>query len=243
MLILPAVASRAFCFLGAEVGVGANLITPSGNVTYKGAALDLKNDLNLGQITTYMARVRIETPLFLPNIYLVANPMKFEGTQVRTTTFQYGDNTFSASVPYNTSLKLDHYDLTLFYGIPFLKTVSDDMVNVDLGLNLRFIDFKGDITQPATGLTQSKAQAIPVPMGYVAAQVSPLEMFEIDAEVQGIGYGGNQYVDAMGRIKFKPIKFFFIAAGYSFQGIKIDVNDIKTDLQFGGPVAEIGVQF
>ncbi len=229
--------------IGAEVGIGVNQIYPWGTVGYKGAALDMRNDLNLGQINTYMARVKIELPLFFPNLYMIANPMKFEGTQVRTTSFQYGDRTFSAALPYTTTLKLDHYDLTMFYSVPMLKTATDGILNVDYGINLRVIDFKGEIVQPDSGVSQSKSMAIPVPMGYFALQVSPIDFLEIDGELQGIGYGSNRYVDAIGLVKIKPIPLFFIAGGYSFQNIAVNQSDLVTDLRFGGPVAEIGIQF
>src|SRR3989344_841843 len=101
--------------IGAEVSLGGNQIYPWGDMSFKGTTLDMRNDLNFGQINTFVGRVRIDSPLFLPNVYLIANPMKFEGTSVRTLAFTYGDKAFNAAVPFNSTLKLDHYDLTLFY--------------------------------------------------------------------------------------------------------------------------------
>src|SRR3989344_7799816 len=91
--------------MGAEVSLGGNQIYPWGDMSFKGAALDMRNDLNFGRLNTFIARVRIDSPLFLPNLYLIANPMKFDGTSVRTASFAYGDKTFNAAVPFNTTLK------------------------------------------------------------------------------------------------------------------------------------------
>lgn len=229
--------------IGAEVSLGGNQIYPWGDMSFKGTTLDMRNDLNFGQINTFIGRVRIDSPLFLPNIYLIANPMKFEGTSARTVSFTYGDKTFNAAVPFNSTLKLDHYDLTLYYGIPVLKTATDGILNVDAGLNVRYLDFKAEISQPQTGLSESKALAIPVPMAYLAFQVSPIDQISVEGEIQGIAYGHSRYYDAMGRVKFKPIPLLFIAGGYSFQNIKIDQSDVHTDLRFGGPTVELGLEF
>ncbi|OGR88001.1 MAG: hypothetical protein A3A86_06770 [Elusimicrobia bacterium RIFCSPLOWO2_01_FULL_60_11] len=229
--------------MGAEVSLGGNQIYPWGYMSFKGESLDMRNDLNYGQLNTFVGRARIDTPLFLPNIYLIANPMKFEGTSVRAVSFTYGDKTFTAAVPFTSSLRLDHYDLTLFYGVPFLKTATDGVLQADLGINVRYLDFKAEFSQPQTGISESKALAIPVPMGYLALRVSPIKKLSIEGELQGIAYGSSRYYDAMGRVKYRVMKLLFVAGGYSFQNIKIDQSDVHTDLRFGGPTAELGMEF
>ena len=149
---------------------------------------------------------------------------------------------FSANVPFNSTLKLDHYDLTLFYGIPFLKTVSKGKLNVELGLNARIIDFKAEISQPQTFLSQSKSLTIPVPMGHFAFQFKPVKKISIDGELKGIAYGSNRYYDVTGRVKFKIVKLLFLSGGYKYQNIKIDQREVKSDLRFGGPLLEIGLE-
>ena len=211
---------------------------------YKGTSLDLKNDLNYGQMITPIARVKAELPLFLPNLYFIANPMRFDSTGIRTSSFKFGDvANFSANVPFSTTLKLDHYDVALFYGVPFLKTVTDNILNVEFGLNLRIIDFKAEITQSQTGLSQSKSLIVPVPMGYAGIQIAPVELIKIEAELRGIAYGTQRYYDALGRVKIKPIPFLFIAGGYKFENIHLDQSDVLADLRFGGPVIEAGIEF
>ncbi|OGR84249.1 MAG: hypothetical protein A2901_06805 [Elusimicrobia bacterium RIFCSPLOWO2_01_FULL_54_10] len=229
--------------MGVEAGLGGSQVYPTGNLGYKGTSLDVKSDLNLGRANTVIGRVRLEVPLIIPNIYIMARPMRFEGTQVRTQSFTYSDKTYSASLPYTTKLKLDHYDLTLFYGIPVLKTATAGILNIDLGLNVRYLDFKGEIIQPGTGQSESKSQAIPIPMVFAAVQVAPISLIAVEGELKAVGYGNNRYVDAIARVKVKPLPFLFIGGGYGFENIKIDQNDIKADLKLGGPIVELGVQF
>ena len=45
------------------------------------------------------------------------------------------------------------------------------------------------------------------------------------------------------RAKLKPVGPFFGAAGYRYEKVKIDINDVKAEVSFGGPFGEVGVEF
>ena len=249
-LLAAPVLSLAFAFspasvgaIGFEAAVGGTQQYPWGSMGYKGTALDLKNDLNYSRVNTLTARLKLELPLFLPNIYLTANPMRFEGTGTRGAGFRFNDKPFSGNAEYTTKLKLDHYDPCLFYGVPFLKTATADILNIEFGLNARIIDLKTEISQAASGLAESKSLTVGVPMGYVGIQVSPVDLIKVEAELRGIAYDKHRFVDASGRIKFKVLPLLFVAGGYKFQNIHVDQSDVLVDLMFGGPVLEIGLQY
>jgi len=244
MLVVP---YRAFAFIGLDVSVGAWQQTPSGTLDYKGAIatdkLDLENDLKYDDENKLLVRVKAELPLILPNIYLMASPMSFEGTGQKNVDFSYGGQTFDANVPFDSKLKLDHYDLALFYPIPLLKTATAGKLNVEFGLNARKIDFEGTINQPSSGLSASKKLTLYVPMIYAGVQVKPISAFSIEAEVRGISYSDNSYFDYIGRIKIKPIPLVYIAGGYRSETIKIDESDVDVDMEFKGPFVEAGLSF
>lgn len=233
--------------IGFEAAGGLSPISPSGNIAYKGIALDLKNDLNYGKMNSLYGRVKVDLPLFFPNIYLMVTPMKFDGQGKKTASFRYGDLGFSADVSFDSTLKLDHYDGAFFYGVPALKTATAGKINVELGLNVRIIDFKTEIKQTVisspTPFEQSKSLTLPVPMGYLALQLSPIDLLKLEGEFRGITYSSDHYYDLAGRVKIKAFKFLFVAGGYKYQTIKIDQNDVKTNLEFGGPLVEVGVEF
>ncbi len=240
--VLVLAASRAFALVNVEVGLGGVQYMPEGNLGYKGIVLDVKSDLGYEKINRFTGRVKVDLPI-IPSIYLQANPISFEGTGSKNISFQYGDRTFTANVPFTSSLMLDNYDLALYYSIPFLKTVTNEVLNVELGLNARYINFKSEIKQPLTGLSESKSQAIGVPMGYLGLHISPIDFLKLETELRGVGYGGNRYVDFAARLKFIFLKLGFVAGGYKYQNIVIDQNDIKSDLRFSGPMVEAGVEF
>jgi outer membrane protein len=244
ILSLIAVPYHAFA-LGLEAGIGYWKQNPSGTLDYKGVTaadnLDLKNDLNFDSKSRPFVRVKAELPLVLPNVYFMATPMSFEGTGQKNVSFNYGGQTFNANVPIQSKVKMDHYDLALYY--TFLDKLTLDTVNLDLGLNVRAISFEGTVSQDSLGLTASKSLSLYVPMAYVGLRVKPVSAFSIEAEARAIAFGGNHYYDLIGRLKIKPVGPLFIGAGYRSETIKIDSNDVKTDIKFAGPFAEVGVSF
>jgi len=247
MLSLLVVPCRAFAFLGVDVGVGYWKQSPSGTIGYKPVAgtvgdIDLKNDLNFKDESKPFVRVKAELPLILPNVYLMATPMTFEGTGAITRGISFGGQTFTASSSVKSKLKLDHYDVALFYPIPLLKTATLGVLNVELGLNARKIDFQGTITESATN-TASKSLSIYVPMIYAGIQVRPVKLFSIEAEMRGIPLGQNHYYDYIGRVRVNPVPFVFIAAGFRSEDVKIDQSDVKAAVKFSGPFAEAGLSF
>ncbi len=229
--------------VGLEAAVGGWIQSPSGDLSYQSPDnLSLKNDLGYGDRTRVTGRLRIDAP-FLPVIYLMATPMEFRGTGARSTPFTFGGQTFQANLPVTSRLSMDHYDLGLVFGLPFIRTATLNTVNLELGLDARFIDFKAELTQPDTGFHQSVSRFIAVPMAYAGLQLKPVRWLVAEGEVRGIAWGGSHYYDIIARAKVKPFGPLFVAGGYRYEKFRIDVSDIRADGHFGGPFAEVGVDF
>ena len=249
MLVVP---YRAFAFIGLDAGVGYWRQTPSGTLAYKpilaSDTLDLKDDLNLDSKNRPFVRIKAELPLILPNIYAMYSPMSFDGTGKKTQSFTYGDVHFDANTALESKIKLDHYDVALFYPIPVLKTATAGVLNVELGLNAKIINFDGEISGNAAGIrkTASISKTLAIPMIYVGVRVKPISMLSIEAEVRGIAIGESHFYDYMGMLKIMPIGPLYISAGYRAEQIKIasnQVSDVNADIKFGGPFIEIGLSF
>jgi outer membrane protein len=247
LALMPGAATAA----GIELAVGVWNQTPKGDISYKPVTgldnLSIKDNLKYSDETRVFGRIKIDTPLLFPNIYLMATPMEFSETGSKNTSFQFGDRTFAANVPFTSELKLDHYDIGLSYGIPALKTVTGGILNIDLGIDARIIDFKERVTglDSVSGLTvtDSKSVIIPMPMLYLGFQVKPVKWIAAEGEARGITYGGNHYYDLIGRVKLKPFGPVFAAAGYRYEKVDIDRDDVKAKASFGGPFGEIGIEF
>jgi outer membrane protein len=229
--------------IGIEAAVGVWKQESAGDLSYKGDSLSFRDDLNYDSKNKAFGRVKIQTPLFMPNVYLMATSMRFGADGSKNAQFTFGDETFNANVPFTSNFRLDHYDICLFYNLPFIKTASLGKFNVDLGLDARIINFHADVDQATTGTSESKSITIGVPMIYAGAQFNPVRFLSLEAEARGSAYIHNHFFDLIGRIKVKPIKTLFIAGGYRFEDVKIDKSDVKASARFSGPFAEAGVEF
>jgi outer membrane protein len=243
MLVVP----NASYALGLELAVGGWRQSPQGDLSYEPLTandeLDLEKDANYDDETRFTGRLKIDMPLLIPNIYLMASPMEFDSTGLKSVDFKFGDDTFSANVPFDSKITLDHFDIGLYYGIPFIKTVSAETVNVDLGLNIRIYDLEAEIRQNATGLDESEDFTLPLPMAYLALQIMPVDILSIEAEARGVSYSGNQLYSLIGRVKFNVVGPLFVAAGYRYDTLKIDEEDVEIEVDFSGPFFEAGFKF
>jgi hypothetical protein len=101
--------------------------------------------------TRSFGRYILDMSLYLPNICVMATPIKYEGTDINSMRLDFGDASVKDDIALNSEVTLNDLDIALYYGIPFVKTVSHDRLNVDLGINLRSVDFDDDIEQDSIG--------------------------------------------------------------------------------------------
>ena len=221
---------------GVEIAGGAWYQSPSGNLSFDKTTnaddLDLEDDLNYDDKWQPSGRLKIDMPLFIPNIYIMATPLKWDERGSKDVDFSFGGENFRGDIDFDSKLKMNHLDVALFYGLPFLKTATLDVLNIDLGLNFRLLDVKAEIKQKDFGLKESQSYFLPVPMIYAAMQIVPVEWLGLEFEGRGIAYSSNHYVSLIGRLKVKPFGPFFVAGGYRYDNVKIDYQDIDIDAEF-----------
>jgi outer membrane protein len=250
-MIIP-VAAFALPGIDVEVAIGGWAQTPSGNLSYVSGVpglndtLDLETDLGFDDQTRITGRAKVELPI-IPNIYLVAAPVEFEGSETEDVGFSFGGRDYTAGMTITSKLTLNQYDIGLYYGIPFLKTATLDRLGVDFGVNVRIVEFKAEITgQPvdATPVVSSEESlTVPVPMVFLAVQFKPVERFAIEAEARGISVGDNKIFSFVGRVKAKVFGPAFVAGGYRYDAIEIDEEDVVVDMSISGPFLEAGLSF
>jgi outer membrane protein len=229
---------------GLDIAVGGWRQSPAGQLGYEPLTsndiLDLETDLNYEDETRFFGRVDIDMPLFIPNVYIMATPMEFDGDGSKT--FKFGDTTINGA--FYSKLTLDHLDLALYYGIPLLETATFDTLNIDIGLNVRLFDLEATVTETSgTGVTETESATVPIPMVFVALQFRPIEAIAVEAEGRGISISGNKAYSLIGRLRWNAIGPFFLAGGYRYDKYDIDEEGIIVDADFSGPFAEVGFGF
>jgi outer membrane protein len=229
------------------VALGGWQQNPSGEISYEALnindQLDVEDDLDYDDEIRIHGRAKIDMPLFFPNIYLMGSPTEFEGTGEKNVTFNFGGTTFDANVPFYSKLKFDQYDVALYYGLPFLKTATLDMLNVDIGINVRIVDLDAEVRQDATGLYEQYDATIPLPQVYLGVQLEPCDWFAAEVEGRGITISDNAVYSLIGRLRFKIFGPAFVAAGYRYDKIDVDEDDVVADFTMAGPFAEVGLRF
>ncbi len=248
MFLAAAPSAQALPGLDVGISIGTATRAPSGTLQYQGGTnTDLKDTLNLGDHSDLTGRLKVKHAIpLLPNFYIDYLPMSFSGDKTNTTTVTYGGQTFQANTSIHTELTLNSVDIGLFYDIPFISAATAGIIQPEIGLNARLLSFKGSLTGTVGGVantTQEKTASIPVPMLYLALGVYPIDLISANAQIKTLSVGGNTLTEWGVEVAVHPIPVFFLAAGYSAQQIKLDSNDIKTDISFKGPYIAIGAEF
>lgn len=234
---------------GVELAVGGWRQAISGQLSYQALSdldiIDLDNDLNFDDESRVTGRAKIDMPLFLPNIYLVAAPMEFEGSGIKSGTLNFGGTAFDFSAELTSKITLNQYDLGFYYGLPFIKTGTLGKLNVDVGLNVRIMDMEASVNGTSAGATvqESESVTLPIPMLYLGVQFNPIEALAFEAEGRGISAGGNKLYSLIGRVRFNFAGPVFVAGGYRFDKVDIDEDDLVADVEFQGPFLEMGLKF
>jgi outer membrane protein len=255
-IFLLAGSSKAGPLIDFEISIGAIQQKPSGYVSYKPVSditdrFDLKNDARIGDKTQPWARLKFEHPIpIIPNIKLAYMPVKFEGSGRLTINKNFGGREFAAGTDFNLSVKLDRVDTTLYYNLPFIKTATAGKLDVELGLNIRTVMFDATLSGTTTSggsATESASITLPVPMGHLAAEIRPISLVSLVGELNYIGYKNNAYYDYVAGLRLNPpvrtpLKPF-VEVGYRHEKLKIDVQDVKADLNIKGLYGLVGVRF
>lgn len=229
-----------------EAAVGGWRHSPQGKFSYKGKDfLDLKSDLDFDDHTDLSARLKIVTPPPIPNVYLTATRIEHDKTPVLADAVGFGDIVILPDIPFDARFKIDQYDLALYYDLPFLKGISLNTLNAELGVNVRLIDAEAAVSQN-TGmlrLSESDKETWVAPMIYLGVQVRPVRRLSIEAEARGVDFHDDRMLGLIGRVKVFLWGPAFAAGGYRYESDDVEESDFIADVDFSGPFLEAGVQF
>jgi len=246
MMLVLAVPSSAMGFLplvDVEAAIGVHRPSPSGSLGAGGdPLLDIEDDFSLGSETEWFGRLKVDMPFIIPNGYLWVNPVTFSSSTTDSFTFK-GKEFDGRDGRIDTKLKLDHYDFALYYSIPILKRATLDRLNVDAGLNFRYIDARARVSESESDRSASESMSIVIPQIYLGAQFQPVERISLEAEARAITYMGDRSYSLAGRVKAGVFGPLFVAGGYRYDDYDIEKGGLELDFNFSGPFMEAGVTF
>ncbi len=227
--------------LGFQAGVGSWTHDPSGNIAVSasgtGTSADLKNDLHLAEKSEGYTYFLIEHPVpIIPNLKYVNTKLSSAGAGNVTTDFDFNGTTYSTSTAVTTTLVLDQTDIILYYEI-----LDNDLVSFDLGLNAGSID--GSASVDDGGTPENATFSGTIPMLYAAVEIGLPAGFSLAGEISTISAGSNEISDVTAKVTYTTDFNLGVEAGIRTQTIKIDVDSVKTNIDFSGVFAGIYFKF
>ncbi len=226
--------------VGGEIDLGYYSHTPSGWAQYKGDVVDLKNDLKWKNEGDIFIKAYLEHPLpILPNIKVGYSKFGHSGSGEITKGFQFGGESFGIGTDVDTNFDLKMYDLTLYYEI------LDNWVNLDLGLNVKYLDgvltVKGQNIVTQQLIDESDDIKAPIPMLYAKARFDvPTTDLSFQAEGNYVSYDGNTLYDAELGARYTFLLGLGLEIGYKTMKIKLnDVDDLSMDSDFSGAYGKL----
>ena len=218
--------------LGFQAGVGSWKHDPSGSIRTSadgvGISADLKNDLNLAEESEGYAYFLVEHPVpLIPNFKYVNTKLKSSGAGA--VNFDFNGTTYNSAV--NTTLDLSNTDHILYY------EVLDNVVSFDIGLNAKKVEGQAIVDADVVNFSGT------IPMLYVAAEIALPAGFALAAEISTISAGGDSITDTTAKIMYTTDFNLGIEAGVRSLNIDVDVDSVKTNMEFSGVFAGVYFKF
>lgn len=203
--------------------------------------IDVQDDLGYSDDSQLFGYILLEHPIpLLPNVKISKTSIDSSARGVLSATFNYGNVTFTASDNVASDIKLDQVDVTLYYQI------LDNVVNVDLGLNAKYIDSEAAIRSLTTPTLNEKADVSGwVPMVYAGVGVDlPFSGLGVSADGSYVGYSGSKFYDYALRATYTTPWVVGLDVGY--RKLKLDLDDFDNsyaNIEFSGPYAGLYASF
>jgi outer membrane protein len=227
------------------VWIGANYwdFDISGTARYKSKNsadnIDVNDDLGYDDdsVGSFYAIFEHPAPL-IPNIKVVSTNLDDDANGTLSREFTWGDVDFEVDEDVQSDVQLDQIDVALYWRI------LDNVANLDIGINAKYIDMDGTITGATSGSDSASVSGL-VPMLYAGVGIDlPLTGLGISADGAYIGYDGSTFYDFTARATYDSPWFLGVEAGYRV--LKLDLDDFDdsyADLKFDGPYLGAYVHF
>lgn len=231
-------------FTKVEMGVGAWMQTPKGDITYTESLVNGSDVSAQKEETTPYVWMLVKHPIpIVPNLRVEYVSLANTGTA----TGQFKD---FVALNSKTSLDMRQYDIIPYYNI--LDNTA--WITLDLGVDFKIVelDYRAeDVLVTGTGETSYKETAtVVIPMAYLRARMEiPSTDIGLETDIKYITTGDSTVYDVRAKVDytfdFTPAVQPALEVGYRVQKIKIEDADVsgKIDLEFAGFYAGLMLRF
>jgi len=166
---LLSVGAQAAPLLKIDAGAGMWMQDFSGELLDE--TINLKDDLGISGTSNFYFYANVDHPIFiLPDFKIRHQGLVAEGDEGSIPASIAAGDEFAGidlsgiTVDVDTTMDLTYTDFVLNYGLPL------PMVDLDFGLNTRFISGTFALKNSDAGVDESGTFSLPLPMGHVAAE-------------------------------------------------------------------------
>ena len=221
---------------GLEMGAAAWASKTSGNIEYKGDSIDLEKDLGYEDLNTNFIWASFEHPIpLIPNIKI--QHTKIEDTASKISNVTFDNKTFSGNV--SSSLQLNQTDFIAYYEL------LDNWVNLDVGINGKFIDASVSVKDSATTPASNKNLEYIIPMVYAKARFDlPFSGLSAETDLSYISYEDSEFYDFKGGLLYETSFGLGATAGYRMEKLQLDdISDVNSNIEIKGAYAGLFYHF
>jgi hypothetical protein len=202
-----------------------------------GTRLDLGQDLDVDDANVPELRLTFSTGLNskLRLAYLQGD---FDGQTTLSQGIQFAGTTFGANTRVDTDLDLYYGRIGWIWQFPLVPGVFK------LGPVFEVKGVVIDATMRSSGQRESALVAIPFPTVGAMLNFTPISALDIFAEVSGMTFGSlGHVVDAEVGLRFIPIRFVTLSAGYRVFDVRLEHDDDFAKLKLTGPFVGASIRF
>ena len=222
--------------VGFEVGGAYWASKTSGNIQYKGDSIDLEKDLGYEDLNTNFIWASFEHPIpLIPNIKI--QHTKIEDTASKISNVTFDNKTFSGNV--SSSLQLNQTDFIAYYEL------LDNWVNLDVGINGKFIDASVSVKDTSTTPASNKNLEYIIPMVYAKARFDlPFSGLSAETDLSYISYEDSEFYDFKGGLLYETSFGLGATAGYRMEKLQLDdISDVNSNIEIKGAYAGLFYHF
>lgn len=204
-----------------------------------GTRIDLGQDLDVDDESIPEVRLTFSTGLNskLRLAYLQGN---FDGATTLGQSIQFSGTTFGANTRVDTELDLYYGRIGWTWQFP----VVPGIFRIGPLVEAKGLVIDATIRSPGTGLRESGLLPMAFPTVGAMLSVTPIAALEIFAEVSGMTFGSfGHVVDAEAGLRFIPIRFLTLSAGYRLFDVRIEYDDDFGKLKLAGPFVGASFRF
>lgn len=240
-LLLPALSAADT--LGVRAGANYWNYDISGTARYKSPNtaddIDINRELGYDDGSSGYYYISLEHPVpFLPNVRLSYTKIDDDARGRLSHTVVFGDLTFFVNENVASEFKLEQTDITLYYSL------LDNVANIDLGVNAKYIDSSASVTGSLSGREDTDVSGW-VPMAYAGVGFDlPLTGLAVAAQGAYIKYDSSSFYDFSAGAEYTTPWRLGVSVGY--RKIKLDLDDFDdsfADVEFDGPYAGVYLHF